>query len=88
MEQEDYLISDTNRIENKVDNIINLRDSDDMMIEILETLTTTELVPTVGRYYTFVYSPKTPRIEYDQHPLISFVGLFSCGFRGIYYHWN
>ena len=88
MEQEDYLISDTNRIENKVDNIINLRDSDDMMIEILDTLTTTELIPTVGRYYTFVYSPKTPRIEYDQHPLIACVGLFRWGFRGINYHWN
>jgi len=88
MEQEDYLISDTNRIENKVDKIINLRDPDDMMIELLDTLKTTELVPTVGRYYTFVYYPKTPRIEYDQHPLIACVGLFRWGFRGVNYHWS
>lgn len=88
MEQEDYLISDTNRIEKKVDSIINLGDPDDMMIEILDTLKTTEIIPTVGRYYTFVYSPKTPRIDYDQHPLIACIGLFKWGFRGINYHWG
>ena len=88
MEQEDYLINDTNRIESRVNKIISLRDSDDMMIEILGILTTTEVVPTVGRYYTFVYSPKTLRIDYDQHPLIACVGLFKWGFRGLNYHWG
>ena len=33
------------------------------------------------------YDPKTPRIRYDQFPLIACVGLFRWGFRGINYHW-
>jgi len=87
MEQEDYLISDTNRIENVVDDIINAGYPDDMMLELMDILGTKELVPRVGRYYTFIYSPKTPRIEYDEFPLIACIGVFNWGFRGINYHW-
>tara|TARA_R100001460_G_C3456672_1_gene165420 strand:+ start:284 stop:601 length:318 start_codon:yes stop_codon:yes gene_type:complete len=63
-------------------------DPDDMMLKILETLTDFEVVPEVGRYYTFVYKPVTPRIQYDEYPLIACVGLFPWGFRGINYHWG
>lgn len=87
MEQEDYLVSDTQRIEDHVDDISSLPDADDRMLAILELLTTTVLIPEVGRYYTFVYKPKTPRIQYDEYPLIACVGIFKWGFRGINYHW-
>ena len=87
MEQEDYLVSDTQRIEDHVDDISSLPDPDDRMLAILELLTTTVLIPEVGRYYTFVYKPKTPRIQYDEYPLIACVGIFKWGFRGINYHW-
>lgn len=87
MEQEDYLVSDTQRIEDHVDDISSLPDADDRMLAILELLTTTALIPEVGRYYTFVYKPKTPRIQYDEYPLIACVGIFKWGFRGINYHW-
>ena len=40
------------------------------------------LVPEVGGYYTFVYSPTTPNIQYDQYPLVAVTELFSWGFRG------
>ena len=46
------------------------------------------LVPEVGGYYTFVYSPTTPNIQYDQYPLVAVTELFSWGFRGINYHWG
>ena len=88
LKQAQYLEDPTNRINAKVDSISEMLDPDDMMIEILDTLTETELIPEVGRYYTFVYTPKTPRIEYDQNPLIACIGLFKWGFRGINYHWG
>ena len=52
-----------NRIENLVSDIIDMGASDDMMLAITEVLSDTEIIPDVGKYYTFIYSPKTPRIR-------------------------
>lgn len=87
MEQEEYLGSDTNRLEYVVDDIINQPNADDRMLALIEVLPEVEVVPDVGRYYTFIYQPKTPRIEYDQFPLIACIGIFQWGFKGINYHW-
>ena len=87
MEQEEYLEDQRNRLERDVCNIIALDDADDRMLAVTEILTETEVVPDVGRYYTFIYAPKTPRIRYDQFPLIACVGLFQWGFRGYNFHW-
>ena len=88
MEQEDYLKSDTNRLEYFVDDIISKSDADERMLALTEILTETEIVPDVGRYYTFVYAAKTPRMRYDEFPLVAVIGLFKWGFRGINYHLN
>lgn len=88
MDQEEYLIDPRNRIDAKADDIILLGDADDMMLEIMSVLAIEEIIPEVGRYYTFVYSPKTPRIEYDEYPLIACVSLEKWGFRGLNYHWG
>ena len=45
-------------------------------------------VPDVGNFYTFVYNPKTPNIQYDQHPLIACTDIFGWGFRGLNFHWR
>ena len=87
MEQEEYLEDQRNRLERDVSNIISLDDADDRMLAVTEILTETEVVPDVGRYYTFIYAPKTPRIRYDQFPLIACVGIFQWGFRGYNFHW-
>ncbi len=87
MEQEEYLEDQRNRLERDVSNIIALDDADDRMLAVTEILTETEVVPDVGRYYTFIYAPKTPRIRYDQFPLIACVGIFQWGFRGYNFHW-
>ena len=87
-EQEEYLRNETDRTENLIDILSGTTDPDDMMLTIIETLTDTAVVPDIGRYYTFIYKPITPRIEYDEHPLIARVGLFRWGFRGINYHWG
>ena len=85
---EGYVESKLNRLEHVVSDIIAMEDPDDMMLAVTETLTETELIPDVGKYYTFIYAPKTPRIRYDQFPLIACVGLFRWGFRGMNYHWG
>ena len=87
MEQEEYLEDQRNRLERDVSDIIALYDADDRMLAVTEILTETEVVPDVGKYYTFIYAPKTPRIRYDQFPLIACVGLFQWGFRGYNFHW-
>ena len=88
MEEEEYQESTLNRLEHVVSDIITMGDPDDMMLSITETLSETEVVPDVGKFYTFIYAPKTPRIRYDQFPLIACVGLFKWGFRGMNYHWG
>ena len=70
-EQEEYLASDTLRTEDLIDVCSNMTDADDKMAEVLERLSQVEVVPDVGRYYTFIYRPKTPRIRYDEYPLIA-----------------
>ena len=87
MEQEEYLEDQRNRLEYTVDNIISLPDADDRMLAVTEILTETEVVPDVGKYYTFIYAPKTPRIRYDQFPLIACVHIEKWGFRGYNFHW-
>ena len=87
-EQEEYLKSDNQRTANLIDDLAGIRDVDDLMLGITEVLTETEIIPDAGRYYTFIYAPKTPRIEYDQFPLIACAEIFQWGFRGYNYHWG
>lgn len=74
-----------------IGNDINKRtnDPEDMMLEIMELLRETVTpVPDVGMICTFVYNPKTPNIEYDQHPLVAVTELYRWGFRGLNFHWR
>ena len=88
MDQEEYLSLRTNRIREEADRIGSLRYADDMMIEIITLLDQEELLPQVGRYYTFIYKPQTPRIEYDEYPLIACTSIETWGFKGLNYHWG
>jgi len=63
-------------------------DPEDLMVIIMETLKEEVLYPEPGKFYTFVYSPKTPDIEYDQHPLIACTSLERWGFKAINFHWR
>ena len=64
-------------------------DPEDLMLEIMDALNNTvEVIPSVGKYYTFVYNAKTAGKQYDQHPLIACTDLFRWGFRGINFHWQ
>ena len=76
------------RIAEIADNLIGIESPDDLMVEILEALPETETIPEAGNYYTFVYQPKTPNIQYDQNPLVAVSNVFSWGFKGLNFHWG
>lgn len=61
-------------------------DPEDLMLIIMDVLKEEVLYPEPGKFYTFVYNPKTPDIEYDQHPLIACTALERWGFKGINFH--
>tara|TARA_B100001057_G_C22795418_1_gene929410 strand:+ start:796 stop:1176 length:381 start_codon:yes stop_codon:yes gene_type:complete len=78
-----------NRVRSVVYRLIGTEDPDDLMIELMEALgDTVTPVPDVGKYYVFVYNPKTSGIQYDQNPLVAVTDVFRWGFRGINFHWN
>ena len=63
-------------------------DPEDLMLIIIDVLKKEVLYPEPGKFYTFIYKPKTPDIEYDQHPLIACTSLEKWGFKGINFHWR
>ena len=78
-----------NRIRGVVDGLIGTEDPDELMIELMDACNNSVTpVPDVGRYYIFVYAPKTSLIQYDAHPLVAVTDVFRWGFRGMNYHWG
>jgi hypothetical protein len=63
-------------------------DADTIMMNILEIFDRSEFIPDVGKYYTFIYLPKTPNITYDIHPLVAVTEIQKWGFKGINFHWG
>ena len=63
-------------------------DPEDIMMIIMDIFKEEVLYPEPGKFYTFIYNPKTPEIEYDQHPLIACTELYKWGFKGINFHWR
>jgi hypothetical protein len=64
------------------------KDPEDLMLLIMEVFKEEVLYPEPGKFYTFLYNPKTPKIEYDQHPLIACTSLEKWGFKAINFHWR
>jgi len=77
-----------NRIEPILKKLNASQNQDDQMEMIIETLDVEVLYPEPGKYYTFIYQPKTPNIDYDEFPLIACTELFNWGFKGLNYHWR
>jgi hypothetical protein len=78
-----------NRIKPLVKKLIGTEDPEELMLEILEVLSqSTTNTPEVGKFYTFVYSPKTNFLRYDSHPLVGVTGVYSWGFTGFNFHWG
>ena len=76
-----------NRIELIKDELAETNDPEDLMLIIMDALKdTVSPIPEIGKFYTFVYNPKTPDIQYDQHPLVACTALEQWGFKGINFH--
>ena len=82
-------------VENPNDRVGQLRekieglvDPESIMLEILSVFQETEIIPDVGKYYTFIYIPKTKDIAFDNFHLIACIDIFKWGFRGVNFHWN
>ena len=68
--------------------ISGLTDSESIMMEIMDVFRETEFIPDVGKYYTFIYIPKTQGIDFDQFPLIACTDIQRWGFKGLNFHWG
>jgi hypothetical protein len=67
----------------------NYTNPDDIMMTIMEVFREgDEFIPDVGKYYTFIYSPKTKGITYDEFPLVAVTNIERWGFKGINFHWS
>ena len=75
------------RTEELQEQIEGLNDPDDIMMNIMEVFTQTDLTPDAGKYYTFVYNAKTPGV-YDEFPLVAVTFVDRWGFRGLNFHWG
>lgn len=90
--KKEKLITDTdlkiNRVRKVIQNLKGTEDPDDLMIDLMESLKESGKIPQTGKYYIFVYNPKTPNITYDQNPFVAVTDVFNWGFRGINFHWG
>jgi len=77
-----------NRIEREKDSIRDLGNPEEMMLEIMAILNETVVIPDLGEVYTYIYNAKTPRLKYDQHPLVAVTSVNRWGFSGLNFHWN
>ena len=77
-----------NRVRSVIDDLIGVETPDDIMENLIGVLSEGPKIATVGKYYIFFYSAKTPGIQYDEYPLVAVTDVFSWGFRGINFHWS
>ena len=78
-----------NRIQEILDDLIGVEDPDDLMLSIMGALQdTVDQVAVPGNFYTFIYLPTTPNIQYDEHPLVACTTTYNWGFDAISYHWR
>lgn len=78
-----------NRIEPIRQDIQSETNVDDRMELIMYALNDTVTpIPEEGQFCTFKYFAKTPKLVYDQHPLVAVTELYPWGFRGANFHWG
>lgn len=78
-----------NRIQRLVNSLYGTEEPEELMDAIIEALSDQEDNKiSSGKYYTFIYYAKTPKIVYDRHPLILAGNRTGNGFFGFNYHWG
>jgi hypothetical protein len=77
-----------NRVRSVIDNLYGNEKPDDIMRELISVLQQSPKIPSAGKFYIFVYRPKTPNIQYDQNPFVAVTDVYQWGFKGINMHWG
>lgn len=77
-----------NRVRDILNNLIGNEDPDDLMTKLLKVLQKSPKIPSSGKFYIFVYRPKTSNIQYDQNPFVAVTDVYQWGFKGINFHWE
>ena len=80
--------SSSSRVSQLKKRITGLTDPESIMMEIMDVFNESEFIPDVGKYYTFIYIPKTQEIKFDQFPLIACIEIQKWGFKGLNFHWG
>jgi hypothetical protein len=60
--------------------------ADTNMLNLLEVLPSSEIVPDPDKYYVFVYKAKSKGITYDSNPFVHVDQVFRWGFTGTNLH--
>ena len=78
-----------NRVEIMIQRISQISNRPDEIMKIIqEVFDDTDSIPNPGKIYTFIYTAKTPNIDYDKHPLVLVESISLSGFRGYNVHWG
>ena len=56
--------------------------------DLIDILSPSVIIPETDKYYVFAYKAKTPRIRYDQYPLVYVTAVYKWGFQGYNFHWE
>lgn len=76
-----------NKIKLLFERTAGITNPEELMSIITSIFSDTEF-PNVGKFYTFQYAAKTPKIKYDRHPLIVVASMDDRGFEGYNAHWG
>jgi hypothetical protein len=80
--------TEQNRVKILQQKIRGIDDPTLIMDIIMKVFSETSSFPQPGNYFTFVYNAKTPKLLYDQHPLVAVLSTEEWGFKGINFHWG
>ena len=56
--------------------------------DLIDIIGPSVIIPETDKYYVFAYKAKTPRIRYDQYPLVYVTAVYKWGFQGYNFHWE
>ena len=76
------------RVKQLLDNGARGKGPDRNFADLIGIIGPSVIIPETDKYYVFAYKAKTPRIRYDQYPLVYVTAVFKWGFQGYNFHWE
>ena len=76
------------RVKQLLDNEARGKGPDRNFADLIDIISPSVIIPETDKYYVFAYKAKTPRIRYDQYPLVYVTAVYKWGFQGYNFHWE